>query len=311
MKKPFNTAPFYALLAILGIATTFNGCKKDEKDEKNDPVPPKVYRMNNIEYQEDGDTYVNKITYSADNKLTMLTEIENGVEVYRNNWVWNGNEVTINEQMLEEGIWITDESSREKLIYTGGHLSESQYFYNDTLASKVTYTWNGNQLTNESMNYYHADTIAWSYSVNYIYEGAKLMRADWYSMGLLVQKQVIEYQDDKPVALKSYDHNNVLNESSELAYTNGNITTINYFHVIEGVQGDTDCTETRVYDVNNCATNISTACSEDYAYTSKITYEEGAGNFNDFLLVNVSWISVYLFPDTFPSELAYKKKKKK
>jgi hypothetical protein len=308
MKKSFNTVPFYALLAILGFATTFSGCKKDEKDE---PVPPKVYRMSNIEYTEDGDTYVNKITYTADNKIQKFSEIENGVELYRSNWGWNGNEVTITEEMLEEGVWVAEEWSYVKLYYANGHVSEAQYYYHDTLSSKTTYTWNGNLLTNEAMTYYNADTIAWSYSVNYIYDGTKLISANWYTMGLLMQKQVIEYLDGKPVALKSYDHNNVLGESSALIYTNENITTINNFHVAEGVQGDTYCTETRVYDANNCANNISTACTDDYAYTSAITYEEGSSNFNDFLLINVSWISVYLFPDTFPCELAYKKKKKK
>ncbi len=307
MKKPFNTVPFYALLAILGIATTFSGCKKDEKDE---PVPPKVYRMNSIEYTEDGDTYVNKITYTADNKIQRFSEIENGVEIYHNDWAWNGNEVIITGSYLEEGTWITD-ASIDKLIYSGGHVSEYQYYYEDTLSAKTTYTWNGDLLTKEDMAFYASDTMVWGYTVNYTYDGTKLISADWFTLGMLMQKQVIEYQDGKPVAMKRYNSENVLEESAQLIYTGNNITTINNFNIVEGVQGDTDCIETRVYDANNCATNISTACTDDYAYTSAITYEEGSGNFNDFLLVNVSWVSVYLFPDTFPCELAYKKKKKK
>lgn len=307
MKKPFNTVPFYALLAILGIATTFSGCKKDEKDE---PVPPKVYRMNNIEFTEDGDTYVNKITYTADNKIQRFSEIENGVEIYHSDWAWNGNEVIITGSYLEGGIWITDESI-DKLIYSGGHVSEYQYYYEDTLSAKTTYTWNADLLTKEDMAFYAGDTTLWAYTINYIYDGTKLISADWYVMGMLMQKQVIEYQDGKPVAMKRYNSENVLEESAQLIYTGNNITTINNFNIVEGIQGDTNCIETRVYDANNCATNISTACTDDYAFTSAITYEEGSGNFNDFLLVNVSWVSVYLFPDTFPCELAYKKKKKK
>lgn len=305
MKKPFNTAPFYVLLAMMAIATTFSGCKDDDKDE---PQLPKSYRMKTVEMTDDGDTYLNEFKYNADNKIERLSEVENGVEVYRWEWDWNGNVATLSEKYLSQGTWIT-EKSQEVLTYSAGHLAQSEYFVEDTLVGKTIYTWNGNLLTNESNEYYNADTVAWEYSITYIYEGAKLVRADFYTLGLLAQKQVIEYDGNKPVGLKTYDYMNVLEESSQMVYTGDKITTVKSFHVEQGVQGDIDCTETRQYDANNCMNNISTTCSGDYTYSSVVTWEEGTSNFNDFLITQVSWISAYLFPDTFPSELAYKKKK--
>lgn len=306
MKKAFNTVRFCALLAVLTIATTFTGCKDDKKDD--DPQLPKTYRMKTIDFTDEGDTYKNEFTYTADNRIERLSEIENGVEVYRSDWAWNGNEVTITEKSLDGGVWVA-EASNEKLIYSGGHLSEALYYNEGLLTTRTNYTWNGNLLTGEALEFYSGDTLTWSYNVNYIYEDTKLVRADWFAFGMLIQKQVIEYLNGSPVALKTYDYSNVLEESSQLIYTGDKITTINSFHVVEGVQGDINCTETRVYDGNKCATGISTTCTDDYTYTSNIAWEEGSSNFNDFLLLNVSWISVYLFPDTFPCELAYKKKK--
>jgi hypothetical protein len=306
MKKPLNNIPIFVMLALLSVTTTFTSCKDDKKDDE--PQLPKTYRMKTIDFTAEGDTYKNQFTYTADNKIERLAEFENGVEVYRSNWAWNGNEVTITEQSLNGGVWV-GEASNEKLIYSGGHLTESQYYNEGLLTTKTNYTWNGNLLTSEVLEFHSGDTLTWSYNINYVYEGTKLVRADWFAFGMLIQKQVIEYLNGTPVALKTYDYSNVLEESSQLIYTGDKITTINSFHVVEGVQGDISCTETRVYDGNKCATDITTTCTDDYSYTSKIAWEEGSGNFNDYLLTQVSWISVYLFPDTFPCELAYKKKK--
>lgn len=307
MKNPLINVPLVALSALVSLTTLFTSCKDDKKD---DPEAPKSYRLKTIEFTEDGDSYKNSITYTTDNKIGRFSEIENGVETYRSDWEYNGNEVTVTESYRDDaGQWITDDSY-EKLIYQNGHLAESQYYYKDTLVTRNTYVWNGTMLANEAQFYYNADTVAWQYNLNYTYDGTKLLSAEWSAMGLPAQKQVIEYQDGKAIGLKLFDENNILQESSKFEYTGDKITTISSYNVVVGVQGDIDCTETRVYDGNKCVTDITNSCPGEGSYTEHITYEEGPSNFNDFILTQVSWISVYLFPDTFPSELAYKKKKK-
>lgn len=306
MKKIMNFLPVLAILAGMVLMSVTSGCKKDEKDD--DPPAPKKYRMTSISQTDDGDQFLINITYNSSNKIARFSEIDNGVEVYRSDWNWVGNVVTIIESELDNGNWINGEYY-EKLTYSGDHVTKSEYFQNDTLLSRSIYSWNGNLLASESREYYNADTLVASYTVNYIYNGDKLTSADYMTMGYLIQRQVIGYDNDKPVSLKTYDYQNVLEESAELIYTGNNITKVNSYNVVEGVQGSLDCTEDRIFDANNCVTTVNHSCPGDYSYTSIATWEEGSSNFNDFLLTQLSWITVYLFPDSYPSDLAYKKKK--
>lgn len=306
MKKLMNSFPMLAIIAGLVLMSVTSGCKKDDKD--NDPPAPKKYRMTSVSQTDDGDEFLMNISYNSSNKIARFAEIENGVEVYRSDWNWNGNVVTIIDSELDNGNWINGEYY-EKLTYSGDHVSISEYFLNATLLTKAIYTWNGNLLATETTEYYNADTLVIAYNTVYNYEGDKLISANYYYMGFLAAKQVIEYVDGKPVALKNYDEENVLQESSELIYTGNNITKVNSYNVVQGVQGSLDCTEERIVDANNCVTTVNYSCPGDYSFSSTATWEEGASNFNDFLLTQLGWITVYLFPDSYPSELAYKKKK--
>lgn len=305
MKNPFNKIPFFAVTMLLAIATTFTGCKDDDKDE---PQLPKSYRMKTMEYTNDGEHTTINFSYTSDNKLQMVSSSMSGVVLYKSEFVWEGNEATVTETYLDEGIWQT-ESEIQKLTFVNGHVSSSKYMVGDQISSTTTYTWNGDLLTKEITEYYSETGHNWLYTIDYNYDGNRLTSADYTYTGQIAGRQVIEYQNGAPVALKGYDHNNVMGNSSHFLYTGSNITTINSLHVVEGVEGNIECTETRGYDANNCNTDITTTCPDDYSYSSHILFEEGTSNMRDYLLTQTSWISVYLFPNTFPCELAMKKKK--
>ncbi len=304
MKKLTSLICLVAIIAGVSLMT-LSSCKKDKIE---DPPFIKDFRVKTVNYTEDGDSFVTTFSYNSSNKITLLSEKVNGVEEYKSEWNWNDNIVTVVESYIENENWVTSEYV-EKLTYSNGHIVKSEYSQSDTLESVSTYTWNGDKLINETFSMVYADSLIEVYEINYNYEGDLLISADQYSMGALSQKQVIEYTNGKPVALRNYDGNNVLQESSEFIRTGDNITKINQYAIIEGVQGDITCTEDRIFDANNCATSVTTACTNQGSYIQTATYEEGTGNLNDFLLTQISWISVYLFPDSFPSELAYKKKK--
>lgn len=299
MKKSFNHFSILTILVVISLATILNSCKKDKKENL-----PTNYRLTSLESSEDGDIYKLNYTYNGVNKIQRFSAFENGEEYYRNDWAYNGDKVTITSSDLYQDEWHTSDI-HQTLLYSGGHVTESNIYLKDTLLYKTIYTWNGDLLSKEASNILQGDTINYISTVNYIYDGTRLTRAEWSNGNV----QVIEYHDGKPVALKLYNVANELEESSQMVYTGNNISKVNSFHISQGIQGDTECTETRIYDANNCVTTISNSCTNQYFATSQITYEKGASNFNDFLLTQVSWISVYLFPNSFPCELAYKKKK--
>lgn len=300
-----------SLLAILAVTTGLvflNGCKKD-KDDDNQPEV-KSYRMKTMTYTDDGDTYHSVLTYNSDNKIIKITEAQNGVEFYRNVWAWNGNQVVITDSYLSnDGVWETDESY-QKITYNNNLVSQSEHFLNDTMSYTTNYTWNGTLLTKEIQDYYMNNIKFWTITVDYIYENNVLTTANFTTAGILMQKEVIEYENGKPVRVKVYDTDNLLQESSELLYTGGKVSQVNSFHIVQGAQGEVDCSETRTYDSFGLVNSLSSQCDGDATiYTTQIVNEEGKGNLNDLILTNVSWISAYLFPDTYPSELIAKKKK--
>ncbi len=303
MKKLISIIPLLAIIAGFTLLT-LSSCKKDKNE---DPPAVKSYRMTGVNYTEDGDLYAMKFSYNSSNKITKITETYNGMEYYRNEWTWNANVATVTEAYMDEnGVW-TNREYYEKVTYLNEHVSSADIYKGDSLLASHNYIWNGSKIISESMSLISADTVLQAYNINYTYEGDLLMKAEWLSGGLPLQKQVIEYTDGKPVSMKNYDASNNLIESTEFIHTGNNITKINSFSVVDGVQGDIHCTEDRIFDANNCATSISTNCTGEGTFTQTATFEEGKGNINDFLLTQVSWISIYLFPDNFPSEYAYKK----
>lgn len=305
MKKSFSFLPAMLILAGVCVLTLLNSCKKDD-----DQPATKGFRIASVIFSEEGDNFSTTISYNSDNKIAKISETENGEEMYKSEWTWSNNEVTVKDSYLEDGgEWITS-GNYQKIIYSGNHVAESRiYAAGDSIAVINTYTWNGDLLTQEAKNYYIADTLSFGYVIKYNYNGKLLTSADYYINEYLTQKQVIEYTDGKPVSLKSYNYLNVLEECSELVYNGNNIAKINYYAVNEGVQGDVKCSEERTLDANNCVTQINTSCSGELGRTSQITYEEATGNFNDLILTQGSWITVYLFPNTMPSGFIYKKKK--
>lgn len=304
MKKLMNLLPFTTIIAGLALMTVVSSCKKDKDD---DAPAVKSFRMISGNYTEDGDNYSMTVSYNSSNKLTKISESYNGMEYYRHQWTWNANVATVTEAFLDEdGSWVNRESY-QKVTYLNERVNNVNIYKGDTLFATETYTWNGSKLASESMSLISADTILQAYNMNYTYDGDLLMKAELFNGGYLQLTQVIEYNNGKPVAMKNYDENNILLESSEFILTGNNITKINSFSIVEGVQGDIHCTEDRVFDANNCVTSKTNTCTGEETSIQTATFEEGTSNFNDFLLTQVSWISVYLFPDSFPSELAYKK----
>lgn len=303
MKKLSYYHSFMIMIAAIALMTFVSSCKKDKNDA---PPEEKPWRLTSLEYSQVGYNYTNVISYNSDNKIVKISGVEDGVEVYKNDWEWNGNEVIITEAVFENGVWYTN-GLHKVMTYLNGHLFKNELYAHDTLVAATTYMWNGDLLTKEAMVYFNADTLVWDNHIEYTYENSLLISAEWYRGDELYQKQVIEYANEKPVALKLYNPLNVLQESSELIYTGNNITKVNSYRVFEGAQGNLACTEERTYDANNCLSNANMSCTGAGSYSQNTTYEEGKGNLNDYLLTEVSWISVYLFPDTFPSELAYKK----
>lgn len=304
MKKLINALPVTAIIASLAFITILSSCKKDKDDDQPEQ---KSYRLTKVTSSEDGDNYVATISYNADNKITNILETENGVEVYKNTWVWNGSEVTVKESFLIDGTWIEDDYY-SVMTYANNKVIKNEVHLNDSVSAISLYTWNGDMLTKEEAEIQSNNTTVLAYEINYLYENNLLKSAEYFSEGTMVQKQVIEYANGKPSAVKLFDDTNTLIESAQLNYTGDNITEILNFNVAEGVQGNVECTENRTYDANNCVSTASTSCVQGDNYSQQTTFEEGKGNFNDFLLTQISWVSVYLFPDSFPSQLAFKKK---
>jgi|GEM_PF-2249205 len=298
-----------ALLAVTSGLIFLNGCKKDKDDDEQPEV--KSYRMKSMTYTDDGDTYQSVLTYNADNRIIKITETENGVEFYRNEWAWNGNQVVITDSYMgNDGVWV-GEDAYQRITYSNSFVSKSEHFLNDTMSYTTNYTWNGTLLTKEIQDYYSNNVKFWSITIDYIYEDNLLTTANFTTAGLLMQKEVIEYENGKPVRVKVYDSENLLQESSELLYTGEKVSQINSFHIVQGTQGEVDCSETRSYDSFGLVNSLSSQCDGDATvYTTQIVNEEGKGNLNDLILTNISWISAYLFPGTYPSELIAKKKKK-
>lgn len=305
MKKSFSFLPAMLILAGVCVLTLLNSCKKDD-----DQPATKSFRLSSVTFSEEEDYFTTTISYNSDNKIAKISETENGVENYRSEWTWSNNEVTVKDSWLEDGgVWITSDNY-QLIIYSGNHVAESRTFTEEDGITEVnTYTWNGDLLTQEAKNYYAADTLSFGYVIKYNYNGKLLTSADYYINEYLTQKQVIEYANGKPVSLKSYNYLNVLEEYSELVYNGDNIAKINYYAINEGVQGDVKCSEERTFDANNCVTQINTSCSGELGNTSHITYEEATGNLDDLFLTQGSWITVYLFPNSMPSQFVYKKKK--
>lgn len=307
LKHNFNVLPLIMLAAAIIFTSYLTGCKKDK--EKVEPV--KTYRLSEISANDEGDITIAKINYT-NNKYTGMSTFENGVNVYNSTIIYSGNEAIETSKYLENAVWM-DEPGSYKYIFSGKHLAEVQYLEEDnSISFKCTYTWNGDNVTEETLTTMYGD-LSFSASIKYVYSGGRLTTANWYAQNSLVSRDEIEYDaNGKPITLKSYSSENILIESASFVYTGKNMTKINYHHVVEGVVGDVACTEDRVFDVNNNQTSSSATCSDDpqYVFTLLLKNEEGTGNLNEILLADYTWLSMYLFPDGLPSDLASKKKKK-
>lgn len=306
MKKLFHTFTFLSLVALLITSVIFSGCKKD--DDENQPEP-KSYRIKTMSYNDAGDIYLITLTYNSDNRLLKMSETVNGEEIYRNDFVWNGNQVVITNSYLDDnGMWIT-EDSRQVITYTNGKVSKNEFQLSDTLSLSTTYTWNGDLLQKEAGDFVF-NGMTFTMNIDYIYENGLLTTANHTFSGMVIQKDVIEYENGKAVALKTYDDQNNLTKSSAILYTDSRISQVSSFNIVEGVQGDVDCTESRTYDNNGCVNFLSTLCQgETTPDETNVVNEEGKSNLNDIILTQAGWITAYLFPDTYPSDLVMKKKK--
>ncbi len=285
--------------------TAVVGCKKDDNKDDDPPVTVKKYRITNVVQTQGSDATETKLEYNSDNKLVSFTDYEDGVAVYRSTWTYTGNEAKLSESYFEGGQWVVG-PYYETYTYSGNHLTEGRvYESEDELMYLVTYIWDGDRVTEENREYYYQDSIMGNYSMKYTYSGAQLTMVEYTMFDQLVQKKIIEYADGKPVSIKSYSGENMLEESIEMLYAGNLLTKINNFNVSEGVVGTIACTEDRTYDDNNNAYVINMQCTDETPFNSALTWEEGAGNLNDVILANIGWLTAYLFPDTFPSELLF------
>ncbi|HLO92342.1 MAG: hypothetical protein ACM3ME_06580 [Chloroflexota bacterium] len=310
MKTKTKSLLFILTITILSALTIVSGCKKDNDDDNDNPVV-KSYRLTDLDDTDGSDAYKTKVQYTSDNKVSKILGYVNGVNVYKSEWTYSGNDATVQDWELTEVGWVAD-SGFTKYVYANGHISQViLYNAGDSVDFSKTYTWNGNNLNEEQVTLsdsYLGTGEELVFTIKYNYEGGLLKSADWLLQGVMIRKQVIEYLNNSPVALKSYDYNNVLEESTQFIYTGSNISKVNYFKVSDGTQGAVDCFENRSYDANKNVSSVSKQCDGDLqSYTTNITWEEGTGNLQDVFLTSYSYISAYLFPD-YPSEFAIKKK---
>lgn len=155
---------------------------------------------------------------------------------------------------------------------------------------------NDSTVTTYKSNY----TTSSTHSNHYIYNDRRLVTINiWYNGEMSVVNRTIEYSDGKPVALnRNYNEN--LIDQVKFTFTGDNLTSITSYE-IHGLP-EVECVETRSYDSYNRVSKIISNCGP---MPSLFTYEAGTGNVNDMVLTSGSWLQVYLFPDSFPSELIY------
>lgn len=301
---------FISLVTIIaGVSLmTLSSCNK--KDKTEDITAVKSYRLKSLSYYNGTDSYTTSITYDALNRISLISEKHFTVEIHREEWKWaaDGNEVTITESYLDEGNWITSE---DYIIMTyfdrkpvAAHYYSGDTSYNpNPLQSSLVFYWHGDQIYTEIHKEIVYDSLVPVSSVKYEYQNYLLISATYFNKGLYNNKRVIEYLNDQPVEMKKYDDFDELQETSEFFYTGKNISRVQNYHVIDGIKGEIACIEDREYNANNCATKMTSSCTgEQSVIIRQATYEEGEGNFNDYILINDSWINVYLFPESFPSE---------
>lgn len=291
----FNYSAVWRTLIILSaFLFFFSGCNKDEND-KPDPGPYRIKTM----YSEDGIAVLHFI-YNDDNRLSKLSYTENGTEVMKDEWTWNGNSVTIVHLRLQDGNWVNLSGDTTILTYSDGKVVKSEYIDNQfNRITITTFKWNGDLLMNDSsVVTYNSGGNTTRYN-QYIYNDGRLTTINkWYS-GTLLQVQTIEYSDGKPVVINQYVNEN-LNDQVKFTYTGDNLTTITSYEIHGNPQ--VECVETRSYDAANLVSKITSDCDSE---PKQFTYEAGTGNWNDMVLTSGDWLKVYLFPDSFPSELIY------
>lgn len=310
MKSIKHPLYFTMVIIAMGALTIFAGCKKDDDDDNNIPET-KTYRLTDLDDYEGSTAYKTKIEYTSDNKVSKILGYVDGYNVYKSEWSYSGEVAIVQDWELTEDGWVAD-STRTKYVYANGHVSQLVlYNAGDSVDFSKSFTWEGNNLIQETVSLsdsYLGTGQSLVMTIKYNYEGGLLKSADWLMEGVKIRQQVIEYENNKPVALKAYDYTNSLEESTAFVYTDNKISTVNYYKITNGVQGNIDCYENRAFDANKNISSVSKHCEGDQdTYTTNLTWEEGTGNLQDVFLASYSYIGAYLFPD-YPSEFAMKKK---
>lgn len=289
----------FALFILLSIILLVS-CKKDNT---NDPQN-KDYRLSTVSYNEDGHPFTTTFSYNNNSQVTQTLGTTGDSTIYRTLWEYNGQIVTIHTEYYNNNAWIADNVT-EKYTFTGDYLTKSDYYVDDSLYTFATYTWDGNKLMREDRTFPGSNTS----STIFEYQGDLLVKAIYYFNEEMSFYQTIEYTDNKPVSLKSFNPQNKLEDICDLVYTGNNITQVKNYIVEAGIEGYLNCTENRQYDNNSNITSVTTTCANDQtADIITITTEEGTSNFSQLMITQVGWVSVYLFPNTMPSDYAYKKK---
>lgn len=288
------SAVWRTLIIMSAFLFFFSGCKKDE----NDKPDPGAFRIKTM-YSEDGIAVVHFI-YNDDNRLSKLSYTENGTEVMKNEWTWVGNSVTIVHLRLQEGNWVNITGDTTILTYSDGKVVKSEIIDNQFNHVTInTYTWNGDLLMNDSSVLTYNSGGNYTRYNQYIYDDGRLTTINRWQSGILSLVQTIEYSNGKPVVINDYVNGN-LDDQVKFTYTGDNLTTVTRYEIYGIPQ--VECVETRSYDAANLVSKITSDCGSE---PRQFTYEAGKGNFNDLILSSGGWLNVYLFPNSFPSELIY------
>lgn len=242
--------------------------------------------------------------YDEESRIKNLSIMEDGVEFYRLRWEWNRDTLIISHAENENGNWQYS-NDKERIIYANGRIHSYEEVINyDQI---TTFTWNGDLLMQENHARYNNDSLYWILTKDYVYEQDKLSEVNISVQGYQYENKIIEYENDRPVSIKTYEQG-MLKESIGFTYTGNNITTISMYDVYNGVEGGVNCLQDRSYDENDCMVTSTDKCDGEITEHWKYNYEEGNGNFDDYLIANGNWVYVYLFPNTFPSDDIYLKK---
>lgn len=236
-------------------------------------------------------------------------DFENDVPVYKSTWTWSGNEAKLTESYFNGSQWVDEPHYQIYTYAVGFKLTEVRMFESqDSLVYKVTFNWSGDRVIKEIREYFYQGTPFGYNESEYNYTGDQLTSIEYSGFGQELQTQIIEYANGNPVSLKTYSDEDVLLESIEMIYTDNLLRKINSYNVSGGVAGGLECSEVRMYDNNKNVSAVNKTCNWEDVFTSTLTWEQGTGNISDVVLANIGWLTVYLFPDTFPSELLFTKK---